>query len=765
MVAALRTTRWRLRVRGLVQGVGFRPHVYRLARALDLAGSVRNTADGATIEVEGGAESLAAFHRRLLAELPPVARIDTVAVDSMPAAGVSGFRIEPSQGGKRPEACVLPDLATCPACLAELFDPADRRYRYPFINCTHCGPRLSIISGLPYDRANTTMAGFRMCADCAREYADPADRRFHAQPNACPECGPQLAFLDAGGRSVAAREAALAEAVARLAAGDIVAVKGLGGFHLMADAGGGAAVERLRRRKHRPRKPLAVMAADLPMAEAVCRVSPDEAALLCSPQAPIVLLARRGGGLPEALAPGNPNLGVMLAYTPLHHLLLKALGRPLVATSGNLSDEPICAEETEAVARLAGIADGFLVHDRPIQRPVDDSVVQIAAGRPMLLRGGRGYAPLGLTRPEPGSPGVAVGAFLKDTVAVATRAHWVLGPHIGDLDSVKARDAFRRTLADLEALYGVVPRWVARDRHPDYPSSTAAEALGPPAILVQHHHAHVAAVMAEHGLHGEVLGVAWDGVGLGDDGAPWGGEFLRATRAGYRRVAAVRPFSMPGGDRAAREPWRCAAGLRFAAGLEPLDARGREAAGAAAATLVRMLERGVNSPVTTSVGRLFDAVASLLGLCHRSSFEGEAAMALQFQAERAGAGHGAYRFPLQAGERVAVLDWEPGLAALLADREAGAGVPVMAARFHGGLADALAAVARSEGLPRVVLGGGCFQNRHLLRLAVERLGRDGVHAFWPAQVPANDGGIALGQLAVACAQNAQGVDHVSGGAG
>ena len=745
--------RWtaRFRASGAVQGVGFRPFLHRLATAAGLDGWVRNDPDGAEFELTGAPADVDAIVAQLRAELPPPGRIDALArVADGPAvaAAGAGFRIEASRGGRERRAAVLPDLALCDACRRELLDPSNRRYRHPFITCTHCGPRFSIITGLPYDRPQTTMARFPMCPQCRAEYEDPADRRFHAQPIACPDCGPRLAWWDADGHPRAPGEAALAAAAEALRAGQIIAVKGLGGFHLLCDARSEAAVAALRRRKHREAKPLAVMVRDLAMAQVLCEASPAEAALLASPAAPIVLLRRRErDGLAEEVAPEHPYLGTMLAYTPLHLLLLEALGFPVVATSGNHSDEPICTDEQEAVHRLAGIADGFLVHDRPIARPVEDSVVRIAFDRPMLLRRSRGYAPQPL--PLPGgspAPTLAVGGQLKVTVALGRGDEAVIGAHLGDLDTAEARAALDAALRDLPALFGAAPARVCCDLHPDYASTRAAQALGLPLQPVQHHFAHIAAILAEHRVPRDepVLGVSWDGTGYGTDGTAWGGELLAATRGGFTRFAHLRAFRLPGGDAAAREPRRSAAGLLFA--LDPADDTAARWFGPGAWPVLRSaLARGVRAPWTSSMGRLFDAVAALLGLRTASRYEGEAAMALEFAALGVAAGASGYTFDLRDG----VLDWAPAIRALRDDHAAGRPVGEIAADFHRGLALAIVAAARALGHRQVALGGGCFQNVRLLAEAVAALRDAGFIPLWPRDVPPNDGGLSYGQLAAA----------------
>ncbi|MGD8710612.1 MAG: carbamoyltransferase HypF, partial [Ectothiorhodospiraceae bacterium] len=655
-----------------------------------------------------------------------------------------------NDGERRAE--VLPDLATCPECLAEIRDPSNRRYRYPFTNCTHCGPRFSIMHALPYDRAETTMRGFQQCAECLREYSDPDNRRFHAQPNACPACGPQLALVAADGRRLAERDDALASAVRALAAGRIVAVKGLGGFHLMVDAGSQAAVQRLRLRKHRPEKPFAVMFPDVSVLRAHCVVGEDAEVLLSSAAAPIVVLPRReSGGLAAAVAPENPNIGAMLAYTPLHHLLLGDLGRPVVATSGNVSNEPICIDETDAVARLGDIADVFLVHDRPIARPVEDAVTQIAGGRPMLLRPGRGQAPLRLPLTA-AEPSLGAGAHMKVALAMAGPGGAVLGPHIGDLDTPHARVAWRRQAESLERLYRLRPRCAGVDAHPDYPSRAMALSMGVPVTDVQHHHAHAVAAMAEHGLEGPVLAVVWDGTGAGPDGTVWGGELLQCTLTDYRRLGHLRPFPLPGGDNAVREPRRAAVGLLYEMGapwMTRADDLGFDAASLAG--LKAMVSSRLNSPLTSSAGRLFDAVGALIGGRASAGFDGQAAMAVQFAAERAPPDEPESTPALALDRRggMLTLDWGDMVADLLEARARGELMTVLARRFHRALARGIAAAVGELGGGTVILAGGCFQNALLLELTRRELVAGGIRVLWPSRVPVNDGGIGLGQAVVA----------------
>jgi hydrogenase maturation protein HypF len=747
--------RLRVSIQGLVQGVGFRPFVYRLADGLALGGGVRNTRSGATIEVEGTSASIEGFLVRLKDELPAHARLDRVRTESIEPRGETVFSIWPSESSGEKTAVILPDLATCELCRAELLNPTNRRFRYPFTNCTHCGPRFSILLAIPYDRPNTTMSAFEMCPECRREYDDPRDRRFHAQPNACPVCGPQVAFWSGDGARLAEGDEALAGAVRALRKGEIVAVKGLGGFHLMADATSEEAVQRLRQAKAREEKPFALMAPHLDWIAKACVVSPLEREILTSRAAPIALLGRRREAcVAPAVAPGNPALGVMLPYTPLHHLLLRELSSPVVATSGNRSDEPICIDEREALERLRGIADVFLVHDRPIARPIDDSVVRVVAGRELLLRRARGYAPL----PIPHAPAtvsvLALGAHLKSAVALLTGDRTFVSQHIGDLDTSEARSSFHRAVQDLPRLYDCVPDLVACDAHPDYASTQAAERLHPEPIRIQHHHAHVVSCMADSRIDGQVLGVAWDGTGYGPDGTVWGGEFLLATAASYTRVASLRAFSLPGGETAVREPRRSALGLLFErfgpaaftrSNLPTVGAFTR----AEMPVLEDMLSCGVGSPRTSSVGRLFDALASLVGSRQVATFEGQAAMELEYLVDGRTSAD-AYPFDLVPDDPL-IVDWAPLLDAVLNDlaRETPAKV---VERFHNALVEMIVAVAGRVGERRVVLSGGCFQNAYLTERSITRLREAGHEPFWHHQVPPNDGGIALGQAIAAAAQ-------------
>ena len=739
------------RVRGRVQGVGFRPFVWREATALGLRGRVGNDAGGVWIEAAGPAPALAALERALRERTPPLAQVTGVERTSLATVEGDGFTIAESAGGEA-RTGVTPDAATCGECLSEIADPAGRRFRYPFTNCTHCGPRFTIVTGIPYDRAATTMADFRLCPACAAEYADPADRRFHAQPIACPACGPQ-AWCEMDGQRV---EGEVVPVAARwLADGLIVAIKGLGGFHLACDARNAAAVARLRERKRRPAKPFALMARDLEQVARHARVGPEAAALLTGPEAPIVLLATTGETLPDALAPGQARLGWMLPATPLHHLLMQAVHGPLVLTSGNLSGEPQVTENDDARAKLSAFADGFLMHDRPIARRLDDGVAFLAAGRPRLIRRARGHAPGTLPLP-PGfeaAPAVlAYGGQMKAALCLAGRGEALLSHHLGDLDEPLTWGEYLRTEADCTALFAHRPAMLACDLHPDYRTTGHAEAQAAARALplhrVQHHHAHVASAMAEAAWPRDgapVLGLALDGLGWGADGTIWGGEFLLCRYEGVRRVGWLKPVALPGGAQAQREPWRNLWAQLVAAELDPAPLLPGKPLG----TLAAMVARGVNAPLTSSTGRLFDAVACAAGLApERLSFEGEAAMALEAAAARNGPAE-----PYAFGWDGQVLDPAPMWRALLADLGDGAGAGVMAARFHAGFAAALCRAATDlrtrHGAGAVALTGGVFQNATLLEACLAGLNGP---VLSHAAVPAGDGGLALGQAVVALAR-------------
>lgn len=759
-------------VRGAVQGVGFRPFIFRLASELNLKGWVSNSSQGVFAELEGPHTALDAFSIRLRKEKPPRAIIQSLESSFLDAIGYCGFEIRESETAGDKSALILPDIATCVDCLGEVFDPTNRRFRYPFTNCTNCGPRFSIIEALPYDRANTSMKKFMMCPHCEREYHDPLDRRFHAQPNACPQCGPQLQLWDENGGPFSEKDDALRTAAEAIRCGKIVALKGIGGFQLIVDARNRAAVVRLRERKHREEKPFALMYPSLDAVRADCEVSGLEERSLLSPESPIVLVkrdhragqangsARRLHQLTEAVAPRNPNLGVMLPYSPLHHMLMRELSFPIVATSGNLTDEPICIDEHEALQRLHGLADLFLIHNRPIVRHVDDSIVRVICDREMVLRRARGYAPLPIAvRSEIENPEsrtvLAVGAHLKNTVALKIHNNVFISQHIGDLETKQAYSAFQHSVQDLPRLYDARIDIVACDMHPDYLSTKVATQLGLPNKPIQHHLAHVVACMAENEIQPPALGVAWDGTGYGLDGTIWGGEFLLVKGDGsFERVAHFRQFRLPGGDRAIKEPRRSALGLLyeiFGDGAWDFPQLVAELSEQEKSLLRQMLEKQINAPVTSSVGRLFDAVASLVGLRQASSFEGQAAMELEFTRRK----HipAAYSFMVTDGLPI-VVDWAPGILQLVDDVAGGQDAGLVSAKFHNGLVEAAVDVAKKIGELKIVLSGGCFQNRYLTERIVERLREENFRPYWHQRIPPNDGGISAGQC-LAASQNAK----------
>ncbi len=725
-VAVPKSQRLRVALYGAVQGVGFRPFVYRLATEMGLPGWVLNSSAGLVVEVDGAPDELRQFLERLEAEQPAAAVVLARETSFLSPAGFTGFEILASDQASEKSAAVLPDLATCPQCLADLSDPANRRYRYPFTNCTQCGPRYSIILDIPYDRPNTTMRGFTLCPDCRREYTDPADRRFHAQPNACPKCGPKLSME-------------IAEAASEIASGRILALKGIGGFQLLADARNQDAVARLRRLKHREEKPFALMMPSIEMVREHCLLSAEEQRVLASPAAPIVLLRpsvpsrdRKGAvSLAPNVAHNSPYLGVMLPYSPLHHLLMRACPYPLVATSGNLSDEPIAIDNDEARLRLGGIADAFLMHDRPVARPCDDSVVRVTRGRENVMRRARGYAPLPVRVEKELPPVLAVGGHLKNTIAIAVGRQVFVSQHIGDLDTPEARRAFENAIDDLCRLYRFKPELVACDLHPDYASTRWALASGLPVVRIQHHHAHAAACAAENAIRGPYLAVSWDGTGYGLDGTVWGGEIFLADEGRFERIGHLRPFRLPGGEAAIKEGWRSEASLLY----ETFGPQAVEDA-----VLRRMIERGINAPLTSSVGRLFDAVASMAGVARQSRFEGQAAMLLERAIDGATIEE-AYPLPQRDG----VADWAPLVEAVRSDVERGEAQAKIAARFHNALAEWIASAAERSGVRQVALSGGVFQNGYLVERAVALLETRGFAVYTHQRVPANDGGIALGQ--------------------
>lgn len=745
----------RIAIRGVVQGVGFRPWVYRLAQEEGIAGRVRNDASGVTIEAFGFEPALDTFLRRLESAPPPAADIQTVQWESIPVEPARDFVIVGSRQAHERQVCIPPDLAPCPQCLRDIADPRNRRYRYPFTNCTNCGPRFTIARGVPYDRPATTMAPFRMCPACEREYASVEDRRFHAEPNACPLCGPQLRVLSAHGHDLACDDA-IRSAKRALDAGLIVAIKGVGGFHLACDATSGVAVRRLRALKHRDEKPFAVMIRDVAAAEQLAWLGEAERGLLTAVERPIVLVPRRNGGVAEEVAPRNPLLGLLLPYSPLHQLLLAETDRPLVMTSANLAEEPIVSRNDEALERLGGIADLFVVHDRDIATRCDDSVARVIAGRPVVLRRSRGYVPRPvLIRRGFERPVLACGAQLKNTfcIGVGTSAH--LGPHIGDLENLETSQSFEEAIARMQRFLGVEPEVIAHDLHPEY-LSTAYALRRPEAIKigVQHHHAHVASAMAEHGLEGPVLGVAYDGTGWGTDGTAWGGELLFADYAGFERLATIRPLALAGGDAAIRQPWRAALALLedAFAGAPPLDDLPlfRALPQPDVVVVRRMIAQAVNTPLAHGLGRYFDALGALVLNRRESHYEGQTALEWNLIADPDE--HRRYTFVVDTQATPWTLDLRPLVREAVSDLTARLPAAGISARFHNTVVAAtvelVRAAARRVGNVPVVLTGGCFQNARLAEGVLAALSSD-CTVYLHSQVPPGDGGIALGQALVA----------------
>ena len=751
----------RLLVRGIVQGVGFRPFVYSLAERLDLKGWVRNSSRGLEIEVNGPAAEIAEFELAIRQNPPPLSHIDTIESEIIPGNGYSSFQIldsEPQPGEFLP---VSPDVAICPDCQQELFDPANRRYRYPFINCTNCGPRFTIIKEIPYDRPNTTMAGFSLCPDCAAEYADPADRRFHAQPTACAVCGPQI-WLEENGKTTTHREDAIRSSRLILKNGGILAIKGLGGFHLACDAFNSLAVAELRRRKQRSEKPFALMAFSLDQVEPYCLVQPEERELLLDRSRPVVLLARKHAAMPASeLAPGQKTLGVMLAYTPLHLLLMEpepGFPEMLVMTSGNLSEEPIAYLDTDARSRLSGLADAFLMHDRPIHTRLDDSVTRLAGGAPMLIRRSRGYAPHPIRLAQDQPPTLGGGAELKNTFCLTRDRYAFVSHHIGDMENYETLQAFETGLEHYQRLFKIDPVLLACDMHPDYLASRYlrehAQENKLPLIEVQHHHAHMAACLAENGWTDEedVIGLSFDGTGYGVDGAVWGSEVLLGGYAHFERLYHLKYLPLPGGDAAARHPARMALAALWALGMDwdPELAPVRDICEADRTVLKIQLERSINTPLTSSMGRLFDVAASLAGVRQIVNYEGQAAM--EFEALVDPAETEAYAFPVESG----LIDPAPALESIMSDWLRGETQPVISARFHNGLVQLCLQVCSEirnlHGVKTVALSGGVWQNKTLLEGTLRGLKNAGFNVLIHHQLPPNDGCISLGQALVAAHQ-------------
>ncbi|MCK9619185.1 MAG: carbamoyltransferase HypF [Methylobacter sp.] len=749
----------KINIKGFVQGLGFRPFIVRLARQHRQKGWVANTGSGITIDIEGLSEHQQDFLDNLHNQLPPFAKIDSLSIATLPLAGFDDFQIKASKTDDKQSAFVLPDIAVCPDCVRDIFDPASRYYRYPFTSCCHCGPRYSLMTRQPYDRSRTGMAAFKSCPACFKDYQAIDNRRFHAQTIACPNCGPNLSLLDESRNLLAEKHDALREAIGQLQNGKIVAIKGIGGYQLLVDASNQQAVERLRLRKHRPQKPFALMVADLGTAQQLCKINALEQQTLSSAAAPIVLLNRwdtacggdfsRPFALTSAVAPGSNLLGVMLPYSPLHHLLLSkdSAEQPLhvlVATSGNRHNEPICIDEQQALTRLAGIADYFLTHDRPILRPLDDSVVRLINGKITVLRRARGYAPLPIALKTAMPDTLALGGQLKNTVAISHENHIIVSQHLGDLDVEATQQQFQATLTDLQDFYQITPTRIMHDLHGGYASSRFAANLPQSTLPVQHHYAHALSCMAEHGLEPPVLGICWDGSGLGTDNTLWGGEFLIIHKQGFERYAHFAPFSLPGGHKAIQEPRRAALGLLYETfGTSVFERQDLPFSAQELNLLQSALSRELNCPRTTSAGRLFDAIASLLGLCHINGYEGQAAMALE-QSAASTASELHYDFRIQAKTPI-IVDWKITLEQLLEDMQHNP-AELIAAKFHNTLAEIIQAIALMAGQKTIVLSGGCFQNACLTENAAKRLTHSGFKVYCHENIPPNDGGLALGQL-------------------
>ncbi|KKM09617.1 hydrogenase maturation protein HypF [Clostridiales bacterium PH28_bin88] len=755
--------RYRLSLRGTVQGVGFRPFVYRLAGERGLTGWVENSSGGLVVEVEGEEPAVEDFSRELVSRPPGLARVEEVRRELLPPAGYTEFRICASREEERREAAIPPDTATCPDCRREVLDPRDRHYLYPFTNCTRCGPRYTIVRELPYDRERTAMKPFPLCPDCAREFHDPLDRRFHAQPVACPSCGPRVELVDMTGKRLTANAGWLEALWQRLQAGQVVAIKGLGGFHLACNAADATAVAGLRRRKEREAKPLAVMCRDLEVVRRHCRVGPAEVELLTSPKAPIVILDRRPDCLlPEALSPGLDSLGVMLPYTPLHLLIMNGPLDVLVMTSANPGDLPMVKDNHEALERLQGMADAVLWHDRDIPWRCDDSLVRVAGRETLLFRRSRGYVPSSFPVPA-GKEGVALGAGgeMKNAFCLVKNGRAYLSPHIGEMGSLETQESYRDSLAHLQDLVGAAPQVVGYDLHPGYHSSRLARSLPAVAVGVQHHHAHLASCLADNGCRGPALGAVLDGTGYGSDGRLWGCEILSGDFLDFQRHCHLRYLPLPGGEVSVKRPWRMAVAYLHGCLGEEGMARARRMFGSLwaeeLAVVERMLATGFNSPLTSSAGRLFDAVAALLGICPVAGYEGEAAARLEALARRDGGTAG--RYP----SRVSGEEMDPGplLMALLEDLDRGRDPALIARRFHLGVAAMVTAAveraAEAAGLPEVALSGGVWQNSLLLETAARLLKKKGFRVLRHRETPTNDGGLALGQAMVAYWRWRQGV--------
>jgi len=771
------TSRVRIDVFGIVQGVGFRPFVYSLARSLSLSGWVNNSGHGVTIEVEGTTKKVKEFLFKIKEEKPSeslIQRIRSVAVEPL---GSRIFEVRESAASQKKISLISPDIATCQKCLNEMFDKTNRRYLYPFTTCSHCGPRYSIMESLPYDREHTSMKKFSMCPECYHEYQDPSDRRFHSQTNSCQRCGPHTELWDNKETLLCSSKKAISLAAESIGFGKIVAIKGLGGFHLVVDAKNEESISLLRRRKKREAKPFAVMFPSVEMIQQICFLSKRERFLLESRAAPIVLLKKKknkSSFFANSLVFKNPFLGVMLPYTPLHHILMKDMRCPIVATSGNISNEPICIEEKEAFKKMDGVADVFLMHNRPIVRPVDDSLLRIIFNRPFMLRRARGYSPTGISLKEKMPTVLGLGGHLKNTISLSQGENVIISQHLGDLDTHENFIGWRKTKEDLKAFYEISSGIEACDMHPDYLSSKDAGTSSFSVVAIQHHHAHIVSCMGENNVQGEVLGLAWDGSGYGLDGSIWGGEFLAAGKIDFSRLGHFKPFSLPGGESAIKEPRRLAFAVLyqvFGKGLSDLDdLESMKAFSPKEKKLfAQMIKKKINSPLTSSVGRLFDAAASIIGIRQYSQFEGQAAMELEYSLQNKKTNQ-KYLFEIIESASVNqrrsfstkdcfVVDWKNVFCSMILDVRAGISRGVIAGKFHNALADIAIKISKKIGIKNVVLSGGCFQNKYLTEKIIRQLRDEGFSPFWHHLVPSNDGGLSLGQAIIAGSRlKAQGVN-------
>lgn len=744
--------RLKIIIRGAVQGVGFRPFIFRLANEMNLKGYVLNSSKGVFIEAEGETEILKQFILRIEKEKPPLSIIQSFEYSFLDLAGYAQFVIKESEKEDEISALILPDIAICDDCLRELFDPQDRRYLYPFINCTNCGPRFTIIESLPYDRPRTSMKNFKMCTHCEVEYNNPMDRRFHAQPIACPECGPQIELWNSTGKIISSKNTAINQTIDFINSGKIIAIKGLGGFHLVVDATNDTAVINLRNKKHREEKPFALMFPNLEMIKLFCEVSDLEERLLKSPESPIVLLLKKENlgefNLSRFVAPDNPYLGIMLPYTPLHHILMKDLNKPIVATSGNLSEEPICIDEYEALKRLNGIADYFLVHNRPILRHCDDSIVRIVNNREFIIRRARGYAPLPyLAQNEFRDEIISVGGHLKNTISLKKKNQIFISQHIGDLSTPESFYAFRRTINDFKSLYEVNEVKFAGDLHPEYLSTKYLKELNLDYRLIQHHLAHIAACKLENQIKGEALGISWDGTGFGFDGKIWGSEFFFIDDESFSHLGQFKRFYLPSGEKAIKEPKRTLVGVLFEVFNDEVinnEMLLNKFSKGELKLFIELIRKGINSPECVSVGRIFDAVASLVGISDYSNFEGQAAMKLEFAIKENI--NDFYEFELIKEEKL-IIDWTKIILGLIKNLKENFSKSFLSSKFHNSLVEVIVEVAKYFNLKKVLLSGGCFQNVYLLTKAVQRLREEGFQPYWHQRIPTNDGGISFGQIA------------------